>query len=67
MPRRTAQDTLNALHEIDVEIEHQGSNKTGGYRVKNWGAVNPDWLNTNVERIRKTLGYPPVRITPESG
>ncbi|MBZ2168134.1 helix-turn-helix domain-containing protein [Marinobacter sp. F4216] len=60
MPRRTAQDTINALHEIDVHIEHVGSTKAGHYEVKDWGAINPEWLATNVERLRETLGYPPL-------
>ncbi|WP_228289104.1 helix-turn-helix domain-containing protein [Marinobacter salinisoli] len=60
MPRRTAQDTINALHEIDVAVEHVGSTKAGHYELKEWGAINPEWLETHINRIRETLGYPPL-------
>jgi len=59
MPRRTAQDTISALHEIDILVEHIGSTKAGQYRVKAWGAIDRVWLEANLQRIQTTLGYPP--------
>lgn len=54
MPRRTAQDTLLAIHELDINLE----NSSGTYRLINWGAINETWVNTNIEEIKNTLGYP---------
>lgn len=54
MPRRTAQDTLAAIHELDINME----NSNGTYRIANWGAVNQKWVDTNVQQIKNVLGYP---------
>ncbi len=54
MPRRTAQDTLAAIHELDIEME----NTNGTYRVVNWGAVNKAWVDDNVQEIKNVLAYP---------
>lgn len=54
MPRRTAQDTLAAIHELDIEME----NTSGIYRVANWGAVNQSWVDANIQQIKNVLGYP---------
>lgn len=54
MPRRTAQDTLAAIHELDIVLENNG----GIYRVENWGAVNHQWVDANVQNIKTVLAYP---------
>ena len=54
MPRRTAQDTLAAIHELDISLEKEN----GSYRVRDWGAVNPQWLEDNLQTIKQVLGYP---------
>ncbi|WP_323816274.1 winged helix-turn-helix domain-containing protein [Cellvibrio sp. NN19] len=54
MPRRTAQDTLAAIHELDIELENNG----GIYRVEGWGAVNQHWVETNLLKIKTVLEYP---------
>jgi len=54
MPRRTAQDTLAAIHELDIHME----NNNGTYKVVNWGAVNQQWVAANVEQIKNVLAYP---------
>ena len=42
MPRRTAQDTLAALAELDIDCvfeQHDGErNNAGHYHIKDWGA-----------------------------
>lgn len=53
MPRRTAQDTLAAIHELDIEME----NTNGTYRIADWGAVNQGWVDTNIQQIKNVLGY----------
>jgi len=54
MPRRTAQDTLAAIHELDIVME----NSAGVYRISNWGAVNQHWVAANVEHLKTVLVYP---------
>lgn len=54
MPRRTAQDTLAAIHELDIDME----NTNGTYRIVSWGAVNRRWLADNIEQIKTVLAYP---------
>ncbi len=59
MPRRTAQDTIKALHEIEVTIEQYAKGK---YRVIDWGAVNKDWITNNFPHVCNVLSYPCVQI-----
>lgn len=58
MPRRTAQDTIVALHELDVKCEFIGATKDGSYKIISWGAIDLGWVEANVERICETLEYP---------
>ncbi|WP_146531850.1 helix-turn-helix domain-containing protein [Vibrio cyclitrophicus] len=57
IPRRTAQDTITALQELDIECTFVGALKNGHYQVESWGPFDKDWVKENVERIRETLGY----------
>jgi len=54
MPRRTAQDTLAAIHELAIELE----NNNGVFEVIDWGAVNPAWVNDNIDNLKNVLEYP---------
>lgn len=58
MPRRTAQDTIEALGELDIEAEFVGANKNGGYQITNWGAVNRTWVKKHLPEIKALLEYP---------
>ena len=62
MPRRTAQDTLAALADLDIlcEFEQQegARNHAGHYRVRDWGAIDPAWITRNLASIKSVLGYP---------
>jgi hypothetical protein len=62
MPRRTAQDTLVALAELDIDcVFEQGEgnrNNAGHYRIRDWGAIDRDWVGIHLARIKATLGYP---------
>ncbi|MDO8696493.1 MAG: winged helix-turn-helix domain-containing protein [Pseudomonas sp.] len=61
MPRRTAQDTLTALAELDIDcvFEQQDGqrNNTGHYRIQNWGPINRDWIASHLPSIKAVLGY----------
>ncbi|KXF81122.1 helix-turn-helix domain-containing protein [Enterovibrio coralii] len=58
MPRRTAQDTIDALGELDVDVHFVGANKNGGYEISSWGAINKSWVKKNLSSIKETLNYP---------
>lgn len=57
MPRRTAQDTIKALHEIEIKVEQFNRGK---FRIKDWGAVNRDWIESNLSHICSVLSYPSI-------
>ncbi|MGP9687250.1 winged helix-turn-helix domain-containing protein [Halomonas sp. AOP25-F1-15] len=61
MPRRTAQDTIASLAELDIECvftkdEGQRHN-IGRYQIRDWGAIDPCWVATHAERLKQVLGY----------
>jgi hypothetical protein len=62
MPRRTAQDTLAALAELDIDCvftQDAGErNNAGHYQIRDWGAINPQWIAANLAQIKHVLGYP---------
>jgi hypothetical protein len=62
MPRRTAQDTIAALADLDIICEFEqldgARNHAGGYRIRDWGAINPTWIEGNLGTIKQVLGYP---------
>ena len=58
MPRRTAQDTINALSEIDIECEFFGSTKSGEYRINDWAAIQKVWIKNNIRHVKDVLVYP---------
>lgn len=62
MPRRTAQDTLAALAELDILCEFEQAegerNHIGHYRIRDWGAIDRGWVERNLARIKAVLQYP---------
>ncbi|MCE8015693.1 helix-turn-helix domain-containing protein [Halomonas sp. MCCC 1A17488] len=62
MPRRTAQDTLKALEELDMRCEFRPAagerHNSGRYEITDWGPIDRDWVARHAERLRRTLGYP---------
>ncbi|MBC3365017.1 winged helix-turn-helix domain-containing protein [Pseudomonas sp. SWRI154] len=62
MPRRTAQDTVAALADLDITCEfeqEQGArNHAGRYRIRDWGAIDRQWIERNLDRIKAVLEYP---------
>lgn len=62
MPRRTAQDTLNALSELDIDcvfVQESGErNNAGHYAIRDWGPIDPQWVDANLAQIKSVLGYP---------
>jgi hypothetical protein len=64
MPRRTAQDTLAALGELDIDCVFEQAdgerNNAGSYRIRDWGAIDRQWVAEHLNKLRETLGYPEV-------
>ncbi|MDI6524264.1 winged helix-turn-helix domain-containing protein [Pseudomonas otitidis] len=62
MPRRTAQDTLAALAELDIDCRFDQAegerNNSGHYRIHDWGPIDPAWIDANLSPIKAVLGYP---------
>ncbi|RON03563.1 helix-turn-helix domain-containing protein [Pseudomonas brassicacearum] len=62
MPRRTAQDTIAALADLDIvcefEQEEGARNHAGRYRILGWGAIDPRWIERNLQQIKAVLEYP---------
>ena len=62
MPRRTAQDTIAALADLDIlcefEQEDGARNHAGRYRIRDWGAIERGWIEGNLQRIKAVLEYP---------
>lgn len=62
MPRRTAQDTLAALAELDIDCQFQQDagvrHNAGHYEVRDWGAIDKHWVGDHLGRIKDVLGYP---------
>ncbi|WP_137819560.1 MULTISPECIES: helix-turn-helix domain-containing protein [unclassified Pseudomonas] len=62
MPRRTAQDTIGALAELDIDcvFEQQDGarNHAGRYVIRDWGAIDKRWIEANLKQIKAVLEYP---------
>ncbi|QLC74009.1 helix-turn-helix domain-containing protein [Pseudomonas sp. LPB0260] len=62
MPRRTAQDTLSALADLDIHcefVQQEGErNNAGHYAIRDWGAIDPQWIASHLAQIKAILGYP---------
>jgi len=58
MPRRTAQDTISALSELDIECDYIGPTKSGEYKISNWAAIQKTWIKNNLQHVIDVLEYP---------
>jgi hypothetical protein len=62
MPRRTAQDTIAALADLDIVCEFEqmdgARHHAGSYRIRDWGPIERQWIQANLQSIKTLLGYP---------
>ena len=58
MPRRTLQDTLQALTDLDIVCESRGGTKASSYRITQWGAIDKKWIKDNLQHVKGVLQYP---------
>ncbi|QNI03375.1 helix-turn-helix domain-containing protein [Halomonas sp. SH5A2] len=61
MPRRTAQDTITSLAELDIECvfeKDEGErHNIGRYQIRDWGAIDPSWVASHAGYLQEALGY----------
>ncbi|PVZ63406.1 helix-turn-helix domain-containing protein [Pelagibaculum spongiae] len=55
MPRRTLQDTIKALAELDIECTDAGGTINRSYSITSWGAINKGWIKNNLQKIKDVL------------
>ncbi|WP_191603733.1 helix-turn-helix domain-containing protein [Marinomonas algicola] len=55
MPKRTLQDTLVALSELDILLEKEGGTKNLTYQISDWGAINKKWIENNLQNVKGVL------------
>ncbi|NRA73063.1 MAG: helix-turn-helix domain-containing protein [Gammaproteobacteria bacterium] len=55
MPKRTLQDTIVALAEMDIKCVISGGTKNRSYSIENWGAINKEWLKNNLHHVTNVL------------
>lgn len=62
MPRRTAQDTLAALAELDIDCQFRQAegerHNEGQYAIHDWGAIDRSWVARHLTQLQAALGYP---------
>ncbi len=57
MPKRTLQDTILALAEIDIVCAISGGTKNRSYAIESWGAINKSYIKNNLQHIKGVLQY----------
>lgn len=57
MPRRTAQDTISALSDLDIVCEFKGANRDGHYQILDWGAIQKIWIKNHLQHVIDVLKY----------
>jgi hypothetical protein len=55
MPRRTVQDTIKALEELDIECDFVGATKDGAYQITSWGAIDKKWIKSHLQHVKSVL------------
>ncbi|CCO45442.1 conserved hypothetical protein [Vibrio nigripulchritudo SOn1] len=58
MSRRTVQDVIKSLPELEMRIEYSGRGKARKYHITSWGAVNKEWTENNIQYICDLLSCP---------
>lgn len=57
MPKRTIQDTITALSELDIECVFSGATKNGHYSINGWGAINKKYIKDNLNNVKGVLQF----------
>jgi len=57
MPKRTLQDTISALAEMDIVCAVSGGTKNRSYSIDSWGAIDKNYIKTNLQHVKSVLQY----------
>lgn len=57
IPRRTAQDSIASLKDLDITCTFKGALKDGEYIIESWGGISEKWVADNVNNMKEQLGY----------
>lgn len=59
MPRRTVQDALSGLTDLDIQCEFRQAegqlNNTGHYAILNWGPIDKTWIENHLPQLEHAL------------
>ena len=55
MHRRTLQDTITGLADLDIECEFHGATKDGSYVIIDWAGIDPEWVENHLRHIKSVL------------
>ena len=55
MPKRTLQDTIIALAEMDIVCAISGGTKNRSYSIEEWGAINKNYIEKNLQHVKGVL------------
>lgn len=55
MPRRTIQDVIADLGNIDIVCEFVGPRKNGNYKIIEWAAIKKQWVKNNLQHVKDVL------------
>lgn len=55
MPKRTLQDTILALAEMDIVCAISGGTKNRSYSIDSWGAINKSYIKSNLQHVKGVL------------
>jgi hypothetical protein len=55
MPKRTVQDTIKGLKDLDIECEFVGATKNGAYQITSWGAIDKKWIKSHLQHVNNVL------------
>ncbi len=69
MPRRTIQDCIKVLGDINIEVSFENSgrkrNNDGIYKIRSWGPIDRHWVAAQITHIAAALGVKShTRIEP---
>jgi hypothetical protein len=57
IPRRTAQDSIASLKDLDIICSFKGALKDGEYIIESWGGISKNWVSDNIDSMKSQLGY----------
>jgi len=56
MPRRTLQDAIAALAEMDIKCTTYGGTINRSYTISCWGPIRKQYVKENLQHIKGVLG-----------